>query len=341
VPVAVGVLLAVSGCGGDDSAAQPATGGTSSVGGAAGGGGAGGAGGAAGSAGATGTCDGSLGGAAAGDLALPPLTGVIHGHNQGPDGYCPYQTPCADPTPVCTQGGVGWAAQCAACPGTGGPAMVSVGDACVDSTEVTRAQYAAWLATSPATSGQSAECAWNADFAPDATCVAKPEVCANGCDAHPQACVDWCDATAYCASVGKRLCSEYPSWITPSTAWAEPDQTELVRACDQGTGESHPYGSAYDATACNGAGQAKNTTLATASLSACKRTFPGGDIFDLEGNVAEWEDACDGATGATDKCRTRGGSYADSASALGCLATDASLQRDATSPEVGFRCCGP
>ena len=38
----------------------------------------------------------------------------------------------------------------ALCPGTGGPAMVKLPEGyCIDSTEVTRAQYAAWLATNP------------------------------------------------------------------------------------------------------------------------------------------------------------------------------------------------
>ena len=46
------------------------------------------------------------------------------------------------------------------CPGTSGPVMVDVGGYCIDSTEVTRAQYDQFLQSSPSTGGQPAECAW-------------------------------------------------------------------------------------------------------------------------------------------------------------------------------------
>jgi len=83
---------------------------------------------------------------------------------------------------------------------------MSVGDTCVDATEVTRNQYATWLETSPSTAEQVDECLWNASFEPDATCMADSVVCAADCGEHPQVCVDWCEAAAYCVSAGKRLC---------------------------------------------------------------------------------------------------------------------------------------
>ena len=97
----------------------------------------------------------------------------------------------------------------APCAGTGGPAMVMLPEGyCIDSTEVTRAQYQTWLDTNPPTSGQGFDCDWNTSYAPDADCMNAAEVCSTGCDAHPQVCVDWCDAYAYCRAVGKRLCGK-------------------------------------------------------------------------------------------------------------------------------------
>lgn len=50
-------------------------------------------------------------------------------------------------------------------PRGGGPALVTMPEGyAIDSTEVTRDQYAAWLAGGPTASGQSPWCAWNDTF---------------------------------------------------------------------------------------------------------------------------------------------------------------------------------
>ena len=67
------------------------------------------------------------------------------------------------------------------------------------------------------------------------------------------------------------------------------------------------------------------------------------------GNVAEWEDSCDG-TAPTSNCRVRGGSYAagfDDPVALSCAAErtlprvpqEGSTVAAEALADIGFRCC--
>jgi len=91
------------------------------------------------------------------------------------------------------------------CPSSGGPTPVNAGSFCIDSTEVTKGQYAAFLATTPSTAGQPAACANNTSFAPAA---AGP-----GGTSDPVVEIDWCDAVAFCTWAKKKLCNEQ-QWST-------------------------------------------------------------------------------------------------------------------------------
>ncbi|MBI5535963.1 MAG: SUMF1/EgtB/PvdO family nonheme iron enzyme [Deltaproteobacteria bacterium] len=309
--------------------------------------GAGGAGGSTGPTGGTGGTAGGTGGTATGGTAGMAAAGGTGGTGTGgyncavggSPPYCegevlhpanpmcqgvpaPADILCTGSTPLCSL------SQCKACPGSGGPAMVSIGSACVDETEVTRSQYQAWLATSPVVSKQLDPCLSNLSFAPDAVCMSGPDVCASGCDDHPQTCVDWCDATAYCAFVGKKLCGAYGSW-----AWKPADPTALGEACHDGTSDNYPYGPILQPNACNGSELAAGTSVPVGSLKGCAREHGDGKIFDLTGNVWEWQDLCPGSA-----CAVRGGSYKESSAGNTCTATT-SLARDAVASDLGFRCC--
>jgi formylglycine-generating enzyme required for sulfatase activity len=225
----------------------------------------------------------------------------------------------------------------AACPGAAGPTPVRVGAFCIDSTEVTNADYAAFLSAPPP--AQPAACAWNTSFVPGAW----PPAAGQG--AYPVVAVDWCDAFAYCAWAGKRLCGAVGGGPTPFAAFADPTESQWMNACSAAGARVFPYGDAYDGAACNGKELPDGGgSRAVGSLATCQGGTAG--IFDMSGNVYEWEDACDGDSGAADPCHYRGGGYftpgPPASTNLEC-AGGATLARDpgAAFLDVGFRCCSP
>jgi sulfatase modifying factor 1 len=211
---------------------------------------------------------------------------------------------------------------------------------CVDSTEVTRADYRAWLATNPSVRDQDqTNCGWNSSFVPDApTCVG---VCqGSACDSHPQVCADWCDAYAYCKGVGKRMCGKIGGGANGFTDDGNPALSQWYNACTSHGQNNYPYGSAYDAQACNGSDRGIGTTVPVASLAGCQSRDPSySGVYDLDGNAYEWEDSCSG-TGETANCRLRGGSYLSGSEPLLC-AISGYAGRAIQYPTVGIRCCSP
>lgn len=83
------------------------------------------------------------------------------------------------------------------------------------------------------------------------------------------------------------------------------------------------------------------TTVAVGELKGCQSSEAGYDgLFDLSGNVVEWEDSCDGTTGGNDMCGFRGGDFAAPSMYLTCASNWGSYRHYATR-KIGFRCCGP
>jgi len=215
--------------------------------------------------------------------------------------------------------------------------MVDVGAFCVDPTEVTNAAYAAWLATGPSVAAQSSFCAWNIDFTPVAGWPAPP-----GKAGDPVVGVDWCDAFAYCAAAGERLCGRIGGGAVDYGGFDDPQQSAWMAACSAGGATQYPYGNGYVAGACDGKDFTHpNQAVAAGSAAVCHGAAPPyAAIFDLSGNVAEWEDACASANGAGDLCRRRGGSFKDGPAALRCDADDGGSARASADATTGFRCCG-
>jgi formylglycine-generating enzyme required for sulfatase activity len=212
---------------------------------------------------------------------------------------------------------------------------------CIDSTEVTRAQYQAWVDTNPSTDGQISDCTWNTSFAPDATCMTEAYVCqGTGCANHPQACVDWCDAYAYCQAVGKRLCGKMGGGANGYDDFWNASLSQWYNACTSHGANAFPHGNTLNSSACNGADYPGTTsmTVAVGTLSTCQSSVSGySGVYDLSGNVSEWEDSCDGP-GPAALCRVRGGSFLGTTIFIICN-DDHSKPRNATVSGSGFRCC--
>ena len=158
-----------------------------------------------------------------------------------------------------------------------------------------------------------------------------------GQSAHPVGFVDWCDAYAYCAWAGKRLCGKIGGGATDYLQFANAGESQWMHACSAGGTRTFPYGDVYDGEACNGSDYPSATpTIEAGSESACEGGYPG--LFDLSGNVREWEDACTGTLGATDPCRIRGGAFDDEEESAACD-EDYYAGRQIRAGSIGFRCC--
>ena len=116
-----------------------------------------------------------------------------------------------------------------------------------------------------------------------------------------------------------------------------PVKSEWYAACSAGGTRAFPYGDAYDAAACVG-GLSQSAPADVGATAGCEGGLPG--VFDMSGNVFEWESSCETQVDLNDDCRMRGGSFAAiHESEMRCDA-DYRVDRGAAYPTLGFRCCG-
>ena len=150
--------------------------------------------------------------------------------------------------------------------------------------------------------------------------------------------VDWCDAWTYCYAHRRRLCGRInpPGEALPTGSYADYYESEWYNACTERGAHSFPYGASYAAYACNGLDADYDGPWAVGYGGACS-TWEG--VFDLSGNVWEWENSCSAATGETDNCRVRGGAWQSPGPSLLECSADLLQLRSMRNPALGFRCC--
>jgi formylglycine-generating enzyme required for sulfatase activity len=220
--------------------------------------------------------------------------------------------------------------------------MVSVGAFCIDSTEVTSAQYTAFLEAG-APPAQLADCASNTDYRPK-----RGVPYARGRDDDPVTYVSWCDAYAFCKWAGKRLCGKIGGGSLGGMSDSmDASASQWLAACSHGGLHVYPYGDTYDPSACNGPANPDygGKIAPVGSVTSCVGGYAG--LHDMSGNVAEFEDSCRRLDGGGLHCEFRGGSFAEAGASAptwtscGTTAGKDGVDDPACCSDLGFRCCSP
>ncbi len=187
--------------------------------------------------------------------------------------------------------------------------------------------------------------------------------------------VDWCDAHAYCRWAKKQLCGSVTGGAVAPTMADSADAGAWYNACSaQGT-KPWPWGTIYEPRCNNTGGSADAGPINVgfggygfggANQDEMIHQLHNGDLtgnysiiyyaqcaggstglYQMSGNVGEWEDSCEGAT-KDSLCRVRGGSYnsGPDGTAIRCD----SVRKEPRIPDppdsgpdplkdIGFRCC--
>lgn len=235
---------------------------------------------------------------------------------------------------------------------------------CIDRTEVSVGQYRDFLMNHVdndlMASDFPPECTWKANtfdaFEPKGAGGADPYIWTHYDsqmkENKPVQGVDWCDAKIYCQWAGKDLCGsntggEINSSGGPSSMWLKSGQ--WYRACSGMTQTNYAYGNAYDENACNTKSAyepSENSPFKTTDVTqpaTCVATWDDGVVFNMNGNVMEWEDNCESTGTASvqdDTCYPRGGSYnLTQYTACDFVDNNSPHRRDRKGEYLGFRCC--
>lgn len=226
-----------------------------------------------------------------------------------PDALAP---DAADASPLAEEAAAD-ASRCdSSCPGTAGPCGVPVATWCIDSTEVTVADFKVFE-----------EAVRNVTIDAGQYCSAitvAPVALGDG--ALPVTNVTFCEARAYCAWAGKRLCGHVSGGtltpdqsVTPISQW--------FAACS---------GGAADFRLLSDGGCQLEAGSPRPANGTCEGSLSG--VFDMVGNVWEWVDAVESSVPAM----TFLGAGSTQANSSTCRSQSGSGP-DFRAFDVGFRCC--
>jgi formylglycine-generating enzyme required for sulfatase activity len=227
------------------------------------------------------------------------------------------------------------------CPqGLPGPSLVEVTasghEYCIDKDEVSDQDYEFFLDANVTATGQAPPCAANVSFVPTTGMPLADDL--------PIRNVTWCDAAAYCAWAGKRLCGKVGGGPNAYGDFARADSSEWYAACSNDGRNSFPYGNTYDGRYCVGPDSDPRGAVENVTQSPECKTASG--IYNLSGNVWEWENSCGTTAEYGFVCRARGGaadciSTGAPGSAIACDAdsSDQAFPPTIGQDDVGIRCC--
>jgi formylglycine-generating enzyme len=206
--------------------------------------------------------------------------------------------------------------------------LINVGGYCIDETEVTNAQWKQYIAAPDRKGFIPAHCGWNTDDPPSTETDKDP---------YPRGNVNLCDAQSYCSWARKRLCGKIGAGMNAMGDFADPTKSMWYRACSGSAPFKYPYGSTYSSSKC--ATEKIPPATPKTGFPDCHGTAePFSLVFDLSGNLEEWEDSCEqGGPTKTTQCRGRGGGVGD----LEAASCDVAHQTAAGNrfDGLGFRCC--
>jgi formylglycine-generating enzyme required for sulfatase activity len=228
-------------------------------------------------------------------------------------------------------------------PGKQGPSGVRIeaasGTYCIDSTEVTNAQYQAFVAAAtPGNVRLPMFCMGQTDFRPRNNTTGQVVQVPPGQENFPASQITWCDAYAYCTWAGKRLCGQIGGGaIAEGMYETNARLSQWYSACSKGGALMYPYGGTYNQPTCGGGGASAGSVPAPVGTRInCVGGYPG--IYDMSGSLWEWADACD-SNDLMASCHAYGGAFDSMAPADLSCAGVRYWGRTSTAMDIGFRCC--
>lgn len=219
---------------------------------------------------------------------------------------------------------------------TRGPRLIFVAGVCIDETEVTNAQYAAYWTNRDSSEVRPQECQ---TVSPQQGNGQQGISCSSEQNpAYPVACVTWCDAYAYCAWAGKRLCRGVGGKDIPFDN-RDSQANEWMAACTNGGTQSYATGATWDPQAGCRTVDDKIQGPVPAALGCLA---PSG-VHHLAGNVGEWLDVCEAnvSTPRDAQCAVAGETfhYRIASMPAGTCTTADHDTRSTAYYDLGFRCC--